>query len=238
MFCVGNQWELCTQWELVMFVSQDCNWGDHCARVSAKYGVVSQKTPSGLQWKEFVQAMAKFDRKARKNDDWMGELNGYLRDRAKTETCERNAITKTRVSSDTKACCLSYAMKCSSGRIRDQLENFGTRLFLMRNLWQRNVQQSSDSVGLFLSIQTHFGFYLDGGEIVNDTWQAKEAAWVIHCNPRFLVFLQYPPLLWDVWHCSVYLSVSICLYFEKLRCIFDEKWDAQSPVAFCVSFGR
>ena len=69
MFCVGNQWELCTQWELVMFVSQDCNWGDHCARVSAKYGVVSQKTPSGLQWKEFVQAMAKFDRKARKNDD-------------------------------------------------------------------------------------------------------------------------------------------------------------------------
>ncbi|GMI57354.1 hypothetical protein ScalyP_jg9814 [Parmales sp. scaly parma] len=38
----------------------DCNWGDHCAVVANEFNVVTQKTPNGLQWKEFTAALAKF----------------------------------------------------------------------------------------------------------------------------------------------------------------------------------
>lgn len=45
-----------------MLFFDDCNWGDHCGRVSKKFGVVSQRTPHGLQWKEFINALAKYKR--------------------------------------------------------------------------------------------------------------------------------------------------------------------------------
>jgi hypothetical protein len=38
----------------------DCNWGDHVGDVAQAFGVIGQKTPSGLQWSEFQQAMAKY----------------------------------------------------------------------------------------------------------------------------------------------------------------------------------
>lgn len=40
----------------------DCNWGDHCGDVTDKFGVVSQRTPRGLQWSEFQGAMEKYKR--------------------------------------------------------------------------------------------------------------------------------------------------------------------------------
>ncbi|CAJ1955765.1 unnamed protein product [Cylindrotheca closterium] len=47
-----------------MLFFDDCNWGDHCARVSERYGVVGQQTPYGLQWEEFLQGMSKFEKQA------------------------------------------------------------------------------------------------------------------------------------------------------------------------------
>eukprot|EP00531_Pseudo-nitzschia_arenysensis_P013231 CAMPEP_0116149940 /NCGR_PEP_ID=MMETSP0329-20121206/19254_1 /TAXON_ID=697910 /ORGANISM="Pseudo-nitzschia arenysensis, Strain B593" /LENGTH=195 /DNA_ID=CAMNT_0003646365 /DNA_START=211 /DNA_END=798 /DNA_ORIENTATION=+ len=44
-----------------MLFFDDCNWGDHCQRVTKAFGVVSQRTPYGLQWKEFQNAMRKFE---------------------------------------------------------------------------------------------------------------------------------------------------------------------------------
>ena len=36
------------------------NWGDHCARVHKALGVITQKTPHGLQWTEFLQGLEKY----------------------------------------------------------------------------------------------------------------------------------------------------------------------------------
>jgi hypothetical protein len=38
----------------------DCNWGDHCADVTASLGVVSQRTPHGLKLSEFQMALEKY----------------------------------------------------------------------------------------------------------------------------------------------------------------------------------
>ena len=35
----------------------DCNWGDHVGDISDTYGVTGQRTPNGLQWREFLQAL-------------------------------------------------------------------------------------------------------------------------------------------------------------------------------------
>lgn len=43
-----------------MLFFDDCNWGDHCQRVTKAFGVVSQRTPHGLQWEEFQSALKKY----------------------------------------------------------------------------------------------------------------------------------------------------------------------------------
>jgi len=48
-----------------MLFFDDCNWGDHCQRVTKAFGVVSQRTPHGLQWEEFENALRKFDQEHR-----------------------------------------------------------------------------------------------------------------------------------------------------------------------------
>jgi magnesium-dependent phosphatase 1 len=42
------------QFEEMLFFD-DCNWGDHCATVTREFGVVSYRTPSGLQYSEFQE---------------------------------------------------------------------------------------------------------------------------------------------------------------------------------------
>jgi hypothetical protein len=37
------------------------NWTDHCQRITKAFGVVSQRTPHGLQWEEFQNALRKFE---------------------------------------------------------------------------------------------------------------------------------------------------------------------------------
>lgn len=43
-----------------MLFFDDCNWGDHCERVTKAFGVISQRTPHGLQWKEFETGLSKY----------------------------------------------------------------------------------------------------------------------------------------------------------------------------------
>jgi magnesium-dependent phosphatase 1 len=43
-----------------MLFFDDCNWGDHCATVTREFGVVSYRTPRGLQYSEFQQALDKY----------------------------------------------------------------------------------------------------------------------------------------------------------------------------------
>jgi hypothetical protein len=43
---------------------QDCNYGDHCGKVSRELGVVSRRTPHGLQWKDFQEALANYKQQA------------------------------------------------------------------------------------------------------------------------------------------------------------------------------
>lgn len=43
-----------------MLFFDDCNWGDHCADVTANFGVISQRTPRGMQLSEFHQGMEKY----------------------------------------------------------------------------------------------------------------------------------------------------------------------------------
>jgi magnesium-dependent phosphatase 1 len=49
-----------------MLFFDDCNWGDHCGRVSREFGVISQRTPSGLQYSEFQEALASYRKAAEK----------------------------------------------------------------------------------------------------------------------------------------------------------------------------
>mmetsp|Transcript_19628 Transcript_19628/g.52189 ORF Transcript_19628/g.52189 Transcript_19628/m.52189 type:complete len:88 (+) Transcript_19628:608-871(+) len=46
--------------EMVFF--DDCNWGDHCGRVSKALGVVSQRTPHGMEVRFFRQALLDYRR--------------------------------------------------------------------------------------------------------------------------------------------------------------------------------
>lgn len=43
-----------------MLFFDDCNWGDHCADVTRTFGVVSQRTPSGMRLEEFHQGLEKY----------------------------------------------------------------------------------------------------------------------------------------------------------------------------------
>ena len=49
-----------------MLFFDDCNWGDHCGRVSREFGVVSQRTPAGMQYSEFVQGMEQYAKMAQR----------------------------------------------------------------------------------------------------------------------------------------------------------------------------
>jgi magnesium-dependent phosphatase 1 len=49
-----------------MLFFDDCNWGDHCATVTREFGVVSYRTPSGLQYSEFKEALEKYRKEADK----------------------------------------------------------------------------------------------------------------------------------------------------------------------------
>jgi len=52
-----------------MLFFDDCNWGDNCGRVTNAFGVVSQRTPSGLQWVEFQRALSKYKREAERRGE-------------------------------------------------------------------------------------------------------------------------------------------------------------------------
>ena len=43
-----------------LFFISDCNWGDHVGDVAQTFGVLGQRTPRGLQWDEFQQALANY----------------------------------------------------------------------------------------------------------------------------------------------------------------------------------
>lgn len=43
-----------------MLFFDDCNWGDHCADVTNTFGVVSQRTPSGMTIDEFHRGLEKY----------------------------------------------------------------------------------------------------------------------------------------------------------------------------------
>jgi len=47
-----------------MLFFDDCNWGDHCADVTANFGVVSQRTPRGMQLSEFHAGIDKYRKEA------------------------------------------------------------------------------------------------------------------------------------------------------------------------------
>mmetsp|Transcript_13017 Transcript_13017/g.23379 ORF Transcript_13017/g.23379 Transcript_13017/m.23379 type:complete len:214 (+) Transcript_13017:69-710(+) len=51
--------ELGIPYEEMLFFD-DCNWGDHCGRVTQELGVVSWRTPAGLQWKDFQGGLEKY----------------------------------------------------------------------------------------------------------------------------------------------------------------------------------
>ena len=40
----------------------DCNWSDHCSVVNKAFGVIGQRTPSGLQWSEWEEALRTYAR--------------------------------------------------------------------------------------------------------------------------------------------------------------------------------
>lgn len=51
-----------------MLFFDDCNWGDHCADVTRTHGVVSQRTPSGLQIEQFHRALEKYRKESESRD--------------------------------------------------------------------------------------------------------------------------------------------------------------------------
>ena len=55
----------------VDFLYIDCNWGDHCADVTASFGVVSQRTPNGLRLVEFHAALDKYKKMVEKRSNNM-----------------------------------------------------------------------------------------------------------------------------------------------------------------------
>lgn len=49
-----------------MVFFDDCNWGDNCGNIERAFGVVTQRTPGGLQVDEFENALQNFDQERRK----------------------------------------------------------------------------------------------------------------------------------------------------------------------------
>ena len=47
-----------------MLFFDDCNWGDHCGRVTQHLGVVSRRTPHGLELRHFHEALLDYRRQA------------------------------------------------------------------------------------------------------------------------------------------------------------------------------
>jgi magnesium-dependent phosphatase 1 len=47
-----------------MLFFDDCNWGDHCGTVARAFGVTGQRTPSGLQYSEFLEGLDKYRKAA------------------------------------------------------------------------------------------------------------------------------------------------------------------------------
>ena len=45
---------------IFLFGTIDCNWQDHCTDVTNTLGVVSMKTPNGLQLDQFYTALQKY----------------------------------------------------------------------------------------------------------------------------------------------------------------------------------
>jgi magnesium-dependent phosphatase 1 len=43
-----------------MLFFDDCNWGDHCSTVTNAFGVISMRTPRGMHYKEFQDALIKY----------------------------------------------------------------------------------------------------------------------------------------------------------------------------------
>lgn len=49
-----------------MLFFDDCNWGDHCSTVTREFGVVSMRTPRGMEYSEFLEALEKYRMQAEK----------------------------------------------------------------------------------------------------------------------------------------------------------------------------
>eukprot|EP00555_Chaetoceros_dichaeta_P003766 CAMPEP_0198249564 /NCGR_PEP_ID=MMETSP1447-20131203/1059_1 /TAXON_ID=420782 /ORGANISM="Chaetoceros dichaeta, Strain CCMP1751" /LENGTH=195 /DNA_ID=CAMNT_0043934235 /DNA_START=216 /DNA_END=803 /DNA_ORIENTATION=+ len=52
-----------------MLFFDDCNWGDHCADVTASFGVISQRTPAGMQLSEFHSGIEKYRKEVLSRND-------------------------------------------------------------------------------------------------------------------------------------------------------------------------
>jgi len=52
-----------------MLFFDDCNWGDHCADVTSNFGVISQRTPRGMQLSEFHAGLEKYRKEAASRGD-------------------------------------------------------------------------------------------------------------------------------------------------------------------------
>jgi magnesium-dependent phosphatase 1 len=55
--------------EMIFF--DDCNWGDHCATVAREFGVVTMRTPRGLQYSEFQEALEKYRKEVENRESRM-----------------------------------------------------------------------------------------------------------------------------------------------------------------------
>lgn len=59
---------------LVIYHTSDCNWGDHCADVTASFGVISQRTPAGMQLSEFHSGIEKYRKEVLSRNDGKVEV--------------------------------------------------------------------------------------------------------------------------------------------------------------------
>jgi hypothetical protein len=55
-----------------MLFFDDCNWGDNVEIIRRAFGVVGQRTPSGLQFTEFEEALKRYRKHAM---EWEWTLN-------------------------------------------------------------------------------------------------------------------------------------------------------------------
>lgn len=52
----------------------DNNWGDHTGDIFRTYGVIGQRTPHGLQYSEFQQALEKYRQKEKEDTDLVTKM--------------------------------------------------------------------------------------------------------------------------------------------------------------------